>query len=714
MATENNVFLLNVAKGSGSEDLWPQVWAMSRAMKKAGWKLLASADSLTKRAINDPALDTWTPTEDLDAAQVWQVDISGGPSYVDQTVAFNDATQSDVDPFPASEAIGDWFAIGFSAPFGVAQIDSTGATQGSIGVIVWEYWNGSAWTALSDVTDDTNSFKAVTGAYTVSWTVPNDWAQNTVNAVAAYYVRARITTVYTVNPTLSQGQVTKPNEDVGTTGTTGSAASIGAVVGGRATVTGLTGMVSASKGRFLLISGASSVINNNMHQIEEVVSTTEVRVDARTFAMVGSDVNNGSISWDEIDPTNETYPTRLDAVTGGWSVWQGPSVLKVPFTSAPVPGTDFDFIRGEKVTQASTGAEGEFLGYVWDDASSGFMTILPQVIGTGGDTPYGWDTANVVTGATSGATVTQVGDALEYRHQCVLAKASTNPDSFGHWYAQAIEPVGESADDFAVLAASAGCTPLVQPGGGGTSNGFPLRAWVVNGGADTTVGQAWHGNNSAHPCGSGQIICRDSLWESGYSADSTVIWAFAHTDGYYGGRAFLRCDDTEPGDLSPFITLGLGQNTLYNTAGRTNAQDSTSVNSTDYLNTVAWDASGTSHSWFKGWRRRGFATDDAYQSFEPLVQYASVSKSDTPALEANPNVADRVATSLVPTKVREPLRIGSVDTTSKMRKGSIRHMTLVQGGIAGQTLDGGKFVQLSSVSGAVVVPWDSTTLPQAT
>ena len=64
-----------------------------------------------------------------------------------------------------------------------------------------------------------------------------------------------------------------------------AAASVAAPVRGRALVTGLSGIVAADKGRFLVLSGSVPAANNHHHQIEEVVDATSVRIDARTFSV---------------------------------------------------------------------------------------------------------------------------------------------------------------------------------------------------------------------------------------------------------------------------------------------------------------------------------------------------------------------------------------------------------------------------------------------
>jgi len=325
MATINNVILPNVAKGPGNEDWWPQIWALTRAMKKAGWKVLASSDGTTKTNSDDPALDEW-----------------------------------------------------------------------GAGV---------------------------------------------------------------------------------TTGVSGTDGTLGATAGGRITFTAGSGtpFTSSDKGRFLSITGGAVAANNHYHQIEEVTSNTVVRLDARRTAFTPTDsgeTNNGSLNYEVFDPTTETVAGGL-ATVRAWLLMQGPSTIKIPIGAAPAVGgtSGVTFMRGENVTQATTNAEGEILGWVYDaDTTTGYLVVLPRIIGTGTD-PYGWDDTYTITGDSSGSTVDQDGDALEYRQQVVFTK--TTDQNQGWLFHQCIEPVGESADSFKTLAAAAGCTATIQPGGGGTSNDFP-------------------------------------------------------------------------------------------------------------------------------------------------------------------------------------------------------------------------------------------------
>ena len=153
--------------------------------------------------------------EDVAFKQVWQVDDSAA-TFVDETADANDTGNADWTLFPASEATGDYAAFGYTETFSQLKFDYANGTAGVAGVVTWEYWNGSAWTALSGVTDGTAGFTtAVADGLTVTWTMPTDWATRILNTgKKLYYARARITTVYTTNPIFDQGYIQKIGDAV--------------------------------------------------------------------------------------------------------------------------------------------------------------------------------------------------------------------------------------------------------------------------------------------------------------------------------------------------------------------------------------------------------------------------------------------------------------------------------------------------------------------
>lgn len=137
--------------------------------------------------------------------QVWQIDDpAGAPVFVDETADFRSAGAGDVDPWPAVEAIGDQFAVGFGEQF--TQLTIAIGTSGVGGTLTWKYWDGAAWVALAGVVDNTTGFTAAPGVHTVSWTLPADWAPRSLNGgPALYYVVAEVATLYAPNPVLDQG-----------------------------------------------------------------------------------------------------------------------------------------------------------------------------------------------------------------------------------------------------------------------------------------------------------------------------------------------------------------------------------------------------------------------------------------------------------------------------------------------------------------------------
>lgn len=140
--------------------------------------------------------------------QVWQADDTN-ETYVDETTDANDSGDADWTVFPASEAVGDYVAIGHTDPFDKIVLDYANGTAGVGGAVTWEYWSATGWEPLANVTDNTTGFTATAADnLSVSWTLPGNWKKRTIStSVPLYYVRAKITTVYTTNPILDQGYI---------------------------------------------------------------------------------------------------------------------------------------------------------------------------------------------------------------------------------------------------------------------------------------------------------------------------------------------------------------------------------------------------------------------------------------------------------------------------------------------------------------------------
>lgn len=147
---------------------------------------------------------TWNPVTAA-FGQVWQV--AAPSTFVDETTDANSAANADWQIFPTAEVVTDYVALGFAEQFPKVTFDNLNGTAGVAGVVVWEYWNGTIWVALTGVTDGTTGFTAaVADGQVLTFTVPSDWAKQVLNGSAnLYYIRARITTVYTTNPVYDQG-----------------------------------------------------------------------------------------------------------------------------------------------------------------------------------------------------------------------------------------------------------------------------------------------------------------------------------------------------------------------------------------------------------------------------------------------------------------------------------------------------------------------------
>ena len=125
-----------------------------------------------------------------------------GGTQTDETTEANSPTTNDMTLTPAVPVVNDAYYFGHNEEFERLKVDVS--TAGVNQTITWEYWNG-AWTALSGVVDDTSSF-TTSGENTVSWTLPGDWADTTVNSQGPFrYVRARVSAIG-MGPTGASGR----------------------------------------------------------------------------------------------------------------------------------------------------------------------------------------------------------------------------------------------------------------------------------------------------------------------------------------------------------------------------------------------------------------------------------------------------------------------------------------------------------------------------
>jgi hypothetical protein len=127
-----------------------------------------------------------------------------GGVFTNETTAANNATTNDMTLLPATPAVNDAYYFGYLKKF--QQVDLNISTAGAgTWTIVWEYYDGSTWQSLPDITDPSSGFTA-SGLQNISWTMPNDWEMTTINSQGPFYfARARVS-AYTSITTQPLGQ----------------------------------------------------------------------------------------------------------------------------------------------------------------------------------------------------------------------------------------------------------------------------------------------------------------------------------------------------------------------------------------------------------------------------------------------------------------------------------------------------------------------------
>ena len=416
------------------------------------------------------------------------------------------------------------------------------------------------------------------------------------------------------------------------------------------------------------------------------------------------------------DPMNDLYSSvqsQLDSRAAWWCA-EGPTTVKIGIGAAS-SGT---FIRGEVVTQATSGATGELLGYVINAAgNSGWLVIAPQT-GT-------FDGTHVITGGTSGATVTATSYNL-VRRQIVLAKNTTVQAGWVFYQALTDTEIAASSNTalFSDLAANAAnCTATVAPGNSASgSNRFPSYGIALIGQAEST------GNNffgTAANWGKAQISAVNATPSAGVSGDGSAFCALWYTTGsIYQVISIQRLDDTEPGDIDPYIVQAVTSEPATGSTGRTAG---TTVNSTASFFTMLGTGQGTPA---KGYCARATGTmgvaPDAYSAFVfgGTVQVpASGGSGAVFSMAANaasaPKIRNHPDSGGTPPYPIEPVAVTSVITNLTMKKGLCRWLVLHPSAAVNDTADTKAWLAIfpnnSTTNPALLVgPLDGSTTPVTT
>ena len=405
-----------------------------------------------------------------------------------------------------------------------------------------------------------------------------------------------------------------------------------------------------------------------------------------------------------VDPTTDVYAGANQAMLDGkaaWSVYEGPPTVKLICSSLSV-GT---FLRTETVTQATSLAEGEVLGYVPAAAgTSSWLVVLPR-IGT-------FDGTHAVTGATSAATITPTS-IQTVRRQLMIAKNTTVTAGWIAYIAATDAEITTGAGTvlFSELALSANCSATVAPGMSSSgSNRFPAQGMMCVG---TAEGAAATFTGASTNMGKAQIVATNATGSAGVSPDGSSFVALYDT-GSAGYRFFglQRVDDNEIGEMDPFVWLGLTSEAASGLTGRT-------AGST--VGTVGWgnQYGTTSGSPGKGYCARGtgtFATPP--DNFTPYVlTVSSVVGAAPAAFTSNAASAAKIRAHIDNNVLPiEPFGVASVVTNYTQPKGRLRWLGYIPSGSSVDTAGAKTWLALNSaVAGTsptpVIGPYDGSTTP---
>jgi hypothetical protein len=627
------------------------VWKLTRTMLAAGWTYKASADatgvSTNKDTTANPANDKWAVGGGVNLTQV--------------------GAQTGTNP-------------------------SIGAASSGLSVI----------TSVSGfVANSVGRFLQITGAVNAN--------NNGVFRITAQ--TGTTVTVFNPGAVAESGTNITWKEMQGGSAASIFAAGTGGATPKRAIVSGLTGMVATtsnplvrgSVGDHLTIIGAATGANNGTFKITRVISATSVEIENSSAT---TDANNGTLIWVESSPLAQTYPVSLQGATGqgAWTVLQGPSTLKIPVGTNVPTGT---FVRQEVVTQTSSGATGTLLGILTDaTGGQGYAVIAPRLDGTGGGV-HGWTTGgtDTLTGGTSGATITTANiTPIEFIREIVFWKSTA---LLGHCYIQCIDQSAESTYRFSTIAANAAVTNVLAPGSNASVGFSPYGTYAQLGTGNTssvsTGAFNWFNDSSLGVAGNVQIMCANAIALSTTDGDGSYIVALgqpATLNSAYAPIVYMRCDDSEEGDVDPYVAYAPTVSS-YDGARTTSV---TNNGANDGFNQTIL-GTGTSTFW-KGYRRRGFSTGDAFQQFQGhQIGKASVFSQAVGI--------GRVTHSVQEQMIREPVWMISTQFGQRMRKGTLRWLAITEGGVSSMTYNSGQYVQLSGGSNNSVLvagPWDGATV----
>ncbi len=129
-----------------------------------------------------------------------------GGVITEETTGASTAAGLDLTLLPVVPAVDDAYYFGGHHEF-TYLILAVGQAGVGTWTLTWEYYDGDSWEALADVTDNTDGYINA-GERSVSFARPIDWAEFTLLAKTAFFIRARVSayTDITTQPIGSQAE----------------------------------------------------------------------------------------------------------------------------------------------------------------------------------------------------------------------------------------------------------------------------------------------------------------------------------------------------------------------------------------------------------------------------------------------------------------------------------------------------------------------------
>lgn len=489
------------------------------------------------------------------------------------------------------------------------------------------------------------------------------------------------------------------------------------------------------EGNYLCLSGASSTRNNGIFQIVRTLSATSCVIRNRVGTI--NDANNGSISWNHRDPTKSTL---ADLYTAGfdraaWIMMQGPGLIRMPFTGGISSAEAF--LRGEKVVQVNTGAEGELVGITFDSTGAGWAVVATQVQGSGTDYDDGWD-LTIIQGASSTASFVPTG-IQEFDREVVFATRDAAADytKAGYIVINYTQKDTEQRQRLWVRSLNAACTAVIPPGYSNVAdtdgNTFPARAYAALGNYGTATVTYWHvvfNDPAVSVLNKFQAVAANAIRRRNQSPDGT-FWThqWANGLGVAGGFGFHRLDDTEEGEVDPWafgaITDGGGAR---ETPARVTAHNAIAALNVYHSQQFLGGTTATRTSWRAS---RGRGTGGGGES--PcvgliggglVIYYNSTFSGLSVVGAANTGTFAETIQSAQGTKflMEKIMLVHSTAATTRFRKGTLRWARLVQsiGKVVFDTLSNKTWMVAATGSTTgdllpcVLGPWDGLTAPTGT